>query len=158
MSILNFIFNKKKHRRPQYPYSKLYLSQLDVTKIQEEWSRIEELVKLGQPSQLRQAVIKADNLLDFALQRLTTGTTVGERLKNACPYFKDYLVYQGLWEAHKVRNALVHDAEYEPMHTVTKEAIAKVKRGLEVLGCGRTNYRTIDEPTLRVDRAFPWRG
>jgi len=133
-NLLNFIFGKKKPKRRQYRYSKLSLSSSDIRKIQTEWSRVEELVKLGQPSQLRQAVIKADNLLDFALQRLTTGTTMGERLKNAREYLKDYAVYQCLWEAHKVRNALVHEADYEPTHTVTKDAVVKVKRGLEALG------------------------
>ncbi len=132
MSILDFIF--KKQKRSRYQYSRLSLNQPDIKKIQTEWSRVEELIKLGQPSQLRQGVIKADNLLDFALSRLTTGTTVGERLKNARPYFKDYTVYQGLWEAHKVRNALVHEADYEPTRMVTKDAMAKFKRGLEVLG------------------------
>ena len=96
--------------------------------------RVEELVKIGQSSQLRQAVIKADNVLDLALRRLTTGTAMGERLKNAREYFKNYAVYQGLWEAHKVRNALVHEADYEPTHYVVKGAVAKFKRGLEVLG------------------------
>ncbi len=131
IKFLKRLFRKKKS---WYQYRHLSLSQLDVRKIQEEWARVEELVKLGQPSQLRQAVIKADNLLDFALSRLTTGTTVGERLKNARLYFKNYAVYQGLWEAHKVRNALVHEADYEPTHTVTKDAVVKVKRGLETLG------------------------
>lgn len=134
MSILDFIFKTKPKQRPKYQYSRLSLSRLDVTKIQNEWARVEELVKIGQPSQLRQAVIKADNLLDFALQRLTTGTVMGERLKNARAYFRDFRVYQSLWEAHKVRNALVHEADYEPPHFVVKEAIGKFKRGLASLG------------------------
>ncbi len=133
MSILDFIF-KKKHKRSKYRYSKLSLSPSDLSKIKDEWARVEELVKIGQPSQLRQAVIKADNLVDFALSRLTSGTTVGERLKNARAYFSDFRVYQGLWEAHKVRNALVHEADYEPPHYVTKEAIGKFRQGLEALG------------------------
>ncbi len=133
MGIFNFIF-KKKHKRSKYRYSKLSLSPSDLRKIQNEWARIDELVKIGKPSQLRQAVIKADNLVDFALSRLASGTTVGERLKNARPYFKDYAVYQGLWEAHKVRNALVHEADYEPPHYVAKEAIGKFRQGLEALG------------------------
>lgn len=138
MNILNFLFKKKpKHRR--YRYSKLSLGATDVKKIQDRWARVEELVKIGQPSQLRQAVIKADNVLDYALLRLTTGTTMGERLKNACPYFKDYAVYQGLWQAHKVRNALVHEADYEPTHYVVRDAVTKVKRGLEVLGAKLTS-------------------
>ena len=131
MRFLKRLFKKKKSR---YQYRRLSLSSADTGKIQDEWARIEELVKIGQPSQLRQAVIKADNILDFALSRLTTGTTMGERLKNARPYFKDYAAYQSLWEAHKVRNALVHEADYEPTHIVTKEAVVKIKRGLEVLG------------------------
>ena len=134
MKFLEHLFKKKK--KHQYQYSHLSLNQLDRRKIQTEWARVEELVKLGQPSQLRQAVIKADNILDSALSKLTTGATMGERLKNARPYFQDYAVYQGLWDAHKVRNALVHEADYEPTHTVTKDAIAKIKRGLEVLGAG----------------------
>ena len=132
MDFLRNLFKRKK--RSGYQYRHLSLSQLDVRKIQDEWARVDELVKLGHPSQLRQAVIKADNLLDFALSRLTTGATAGERLKNARQYFKDYAVYQGLWQAHKVRNALVHEADYEPTHTVTKDAIAKIKKGLEALG------------------------
>ena len=141
MNIFDFLFGKKKksRRRPQYQYRKLSLSSVDIRKIQNEWVRIEELVKIGQPSQLRQAVIKADNILDFALSRLTTGTAMGERLKNARPYFKDYAVYQNLWEAHKVRNALVHEADYEPPHHVTKNAIAKYKNGLVALGARLTN-------------------
>jgi hypothetical protein len=152
---VQFLKNLFKKKKPQYQYHRLSLSSSDIRKIQDEWLRVEELVKIGQPSQLRQAVIKADNLLDFALSKLTTGTTTGERLKNARPYycageaeqlqgakrhhFKDYAIYQGLWDAHKVRNALVHAADYEPMYTVTGDAVAKIKRGLEALGTGLSN-------------------
>ncbi len=128
-SLFDFIFGKKKKssRKP-------FLSTADLGKIRDSWVQIEELVKIGRPSQLRQAVIKADNLLDFALKLLTTGTTMGERLKNAQPCFKDYAVYQALWEAHKVRNALVHETDYEPPHFIIKEAIEKFKKGFEALG------------------------
>lgn len=139
MSFLDLFFKKDKKSRGRrrasgHRYSKLSLSTTDIRKIQDGWARVDELITVGQPSQLRQAVIKADNLLDFALQRLTTGAVMGERLKNAREYFKDYAVYQGLWQAHKVRNALVHEADYEPTHHVSKEAIGKIKRGLGVLG------------------------
>ncbi len=135
MNILNFLFNfKKKRKRRRHRYSKLSLSASDIRKIQTEWGRVEELVKLGKPSQMRQAVIKADNILNLALFRLSSGTNTGERLKNARPYFKNYAVYQGLWDAHKVRNALVHEADYEPTRAVTKDAITKIKRGLGALG------------------------
>jgi len=137
MVFLDFLF--KKQKRPGYLYERLSLSSSDRSKIEEEWSRVEELVKLGGPSQLRQAIIKADNVLDAALSKLTTGTTAGERLRNARPYFKDHTIYQGLWEAHKVRNALVHEADYEPPHYVVEDAIARTKRGLEVIGVRFSN-------------------
>lgn len=136
MGFLDFIFSKKTKRRSKHRYSKLSLSTTDIRKIQTEWARIDELLKVGNPSQLRQAVIKADNILDFALSRLTTGTTMGERLKNVEVYFSDFRVYQNLWQAHKVRNALVHEADYEPTHYVVKDAVAKIKRGLVALGVG----------------------
>jgi hypothetical protein len=139
MNISDLIFGRKGRKRPKYQYRRLSLSRYDVQKIHTEWERIEKLVKLGQSSQLRQAVIKADNILDFALSRLTTGTNTGERLKNARPYFKDYSVYQSLWQAHKVRNALVHEADYEPTHYVSKDAINKIKHGLAVLGVAFSN-------------------
>ena len=102
-------------------------------RIKEEWQKISGLVKAGTPSQLRQGLISADKALDNALRELVPGETMGERLKNAKPKF-DKFTYSKVWEAHKIRNNLVHEAGYEPPHYVIKEAISDLKDALYRLG------------------------
>jgi hypothetical protein len=104
----------------------------DREKIKEEWMKVEQLIEVGKPSVAKEAVIKADNLLDYALAQISSGETMGERLKNARGAFPPG-IYQGLWEAHKVRNALVHDSDYDLTQLVAKGALGKYKNGFEVL-------------------------
>lgn len=95
--------------------------------------KIDPALKSQQPSQLRQALITADKLLDTALKDLTSGENLGQRLKNVqdlLPWTK----YDRLWKAHKVRNALVHDVSYEPTYFILEEALRDYKDGLETLG------------------------
>ena len=102
--------------------------------IQNKWQvSIDLALKTKKPSQLRQALITADKLLDAALKDVSTGENMGERLKNAQKKF-DWAVYDKLWKAHKVRNALVHDVSYEPTYFVLEEALTDFKKGLESLG------------------------
>lgn len=102
--------------------------------IRETWQQVKQLEQLGGPSQLRQAVIKADTVVGAALKSRVRGETMGECLKRARDLFADYHVYQDIWDAHKVRNALVHDPSFEPTHTVLRTALRKFERGLKVLG------------------------
>lgn len=102
-------------------------------KIARDWANIKVLLDGKSPSQLRQALLTADKTLDNALRDLVPGNTMGERLKSAKDKF-DYGTYDRIWKAHKVRNALVHEAGYEPPHYVLTEAIENLRRGLEALG------------------------
>ncbi|RJR26528.1 hypothetical protein C4561_05280 [candidate division WWE3 bacterium] len=102
-------------------------------RIKDEWAKISELIKAGSPSQLRQALISADKTLDNALRELVPGETMGERLKNAKPKF-DKFTYGKVWDAHKIRNNLVHETGYEPPHYIIKEAISDLKDALYRLG------------------------
>lgn len=110
------------------------LDSVTEDKISAGWQRVSEMVKASSPSSLRQAVVEADKIFDAALKYLVQGEMMGERLKNAKELFRDRDVYQGVWEAHKVRNALVHEESYEPPYYVTKEMVEKFKVGLEALG------------------------
>lgn len=109
------------------------LSAIQQNKIEEEWQKIEELIRRGQPSQLKEAVIRADKLVDFALKHLVDGDSMGERLKNSRDLFSPK-TYQELWEAHKARNALVHEEGYDPPYYVSHEGLEKFKKGLRELG------------------------
>ncbi len=109
------------------------LSSSAVQQIKQQWLQIDQLKKLGSPAQLKQAVIEADKLLDHVLKMLVPGETMGERLKAAKPYFTDYQIYDQLWKAHKMRNSLVHESNFQPTHTVLHSTIDKYKNALDQL-------------------------
>ncbi len=108
------------------------LSGEDRALIHVRWHEIEQSVQRGGPTQLRQAVIEADKLVDYSLKQLQVGgETMGERLRQGAARFSDY---QGVWEAHKVRNQLVHEVNRELLSFETTGVLAKFKRGLHDLG------------------------
>lgn len=109
------------------------VSQDTMRKISEEWANVEILLKGKSPSQLRQALIVADKCLDAALKDIVPGETMGERLKNAISRF-DRSAYGRIWDAHKLRNSLVHEAGFEPPYFMINEAVANLKEGLYKLG------------------------
>ncbi len=101
-------------------------------KIQAEWANIQTLVAKKTPSPLRQALIAADKTLDNALRDIAKGETMAERLKNHKDKFDRY-TYNKIWEAHKVRNNLVHESGYEPPYYVVIEAIESFRAALRSL-------------------------
>jgi len=109
------------------------LTSTEEEKVISDWQRITELVVLGHPSGLKQAIINADKLMDYALKILVVGETMGERLKAARDMFSPE-TYDHLWQAHKVRNALVHETNYDPPHYVAKEAIDQFAAAFKELG------------------------
>ena len=128
MSFFDFLFRKTKKPRVGA------LSGTDRVFIRGEWQSIEQLLKLGDPSGRKEALIRADKLLDYALKRLARGETMGERLKIAQKLFSSWPVYDALWKAHKMRNALVHETGFEPPHYTIKTAVGQIETGLRDLG------------------------
>lgn len=127
MGLFEFLFGKS-YSKPKI------INSTDRDLMRSRWSQIEGLVKLGGPSQLRQAIIEADNLLALALKRLVNeDQSLGDNLKQAKDLFPSWDDYQKAWEAHKVRNALVHEAGYEPPHYMAKDTIMKFNEVLQVL-------------------------
>ncbi|OGC56140.1 hypothetical protein A2797_02175 [candidate division WWE3 bacterium RIFCSPHIGHO2_01_FULL_48_15] len=115
-----------------------FLKPYDKARITSEWGRIEQLVSAGSPSAIKEAVLAADKLLDYALAQISSGETMGERLKNSFSAFpRD--VYQGLWDAHKARNAMVHEINYDLSVLMAKEVLGKFKRGFMALGASLSN-------------------
>ena len=100
--------------------------------IKKDLESVKQALISKSPSQLKQAVMTADRALDAALKDIVSGETMGDRLKNAQPKF-DQIVYNKIWEAHKIRNSLAHEAGYEPPYYVLIGAIDNLKKGLEVL-------------------------
>ncbi|KKS31510.1 hypothetical protein A2380_00495 [candidate division WWE3 bacterium RIFOXYB1_FULL_43_24] len=109
------------------------VSQETVRKITSDWENISVLLKQKGPSQLKQALIMADKSLDAVLKEIVPGETMGERLKNAVDKF-DRPTYNRIWDAHKLRNSLVHEAGFEPAYFMVTEAVANLKEALYKLG------------------------
>lgn len=101
--------------------------------VEERWEAVEQLVLGGKPSQLRQAVVEADKILDYSLSQLCSGNSLGERLKTAKDLYSD-AVYSKLWDAHKIRNTLVHDVTFEMPTTSCRDAVNNIKAGLVAVG------------------------
>ncbi len=123
MNILKFLFGKVR---------RVNISGETFQKIDQDWQHIQTLLFGKSPSQLRQALILADKSLDNALKDLVAGETMGERLKNAKSLF-DALLYDKLWSAHRCRNALVHEAGFDPPHYVVTKAVEDLRKGLRAL-------------------------
>lgn len=105
----------------------------DKEMIRGKWQEIEELLKLGRPSNFQRGVLEADKLLNFALEKMGYQGSLGEKLKKAKNRFSES-AYNEIWQAHKIRNLTVHESNYELTNYQAKEAIEKFKRGLEELG------------------------
>ena len=107
------------------------LNSTDRDHVKSKWREIEELVKLGKPSQLKQAVIEADKLLELVLRRLINESqSLGANLKEAKDLFPSWEEYQKAWEAHKVRNALLHESNFEPTSSLVKDVVDKYRNVL----------------------------
>lgn len=101
--------------------------------IHQKWQEIEQLMQLGKPSNYAKAILEADKLLDHVLKGLRApGITMGDRLKASKNRFsKD--AYYAAWQAHKIRNELVHNSEYEATDFIARHAIVNFKKALDEL-------------------------
>lgn len=105
---------------------------IDRVKFQERWQKIELMLRVKTESSMKQALLEADKLLDLGLkEKKVKGETMGERLKSAHNLF-DKNLYNEIWQAHKLRNRLVHeDSEILSFQIETKVLV--FKRALKAL-------------------------
>jgi len=117
----------------QPKFIRLSIDYKDREIVRKRWQEIEELMRLGRPSNFQRAVLEADKLLSFVLEKMGHQGSLGEKLKASEDRFSKE-VYNDVWQAHKIRNLVVHEPNYELMNFQAKEAIEKFKRGLRELG------------------------
>jgi len=117
------IFRKKTHQNYNQPEN----ISLDHQFVQTKWQEIEQLMQLGSPSNYARAVLEADKLLDHILKaKRAPGLTMGDRLKASKNRFSP-AGYNAAWSGHKVRNELVHNAEYQVTDFIARAAIENFK-------------------------------
>ncbi len=82
-----------------------------VRKVVKAWAKITARLETGLESEYKLAVIEADSILNDILKRMGFGgETLGERLERLTAAILPNL--KQIWEAHKIRNNIVHDPDY----------------------------------------------
>ena len=131
MSILN-LFKKLFSLGPHIRFG---LGVQDVADIKRKWMEVEQLIALGKPSNFKTAILEADKILDYVLKLYGySGQTMGDRMK-AIPrdkHSRDF--FDNMWQAHKLRNEMVHNMGYEVQDFEAKSAIQKFEKVLRELG------------------------
>jgi hypothetical protein len=86
----------------------------------------------GDISKIKEGIIKFDNLLNKSLIiKGFRGQTLGERLKSSQKFFK-WEDYSGIWDAHKLRNKIVHE-DYNPSGAELKKSVKYFKLAIRRL-------------------------
>ncbi|MBR5027323.1 hypothetical protein IKX64_01895 [Candidatus Saccharibacteria bacterium] len=99
---------------------------------QSKFLAIESRLQKENPASYTLSIIEADKLLDKALMEVgLVGKTMGDRLKKSNDRFSDI---NAVWHAHKLRNAIAHDADFEIGFTQAKNALSTYKQALKDLG------------------------
>jgi len=99
--------------------------------VQKKWDQINETSKMNGQMGLKLALVEADTLLDAALKSIMMpGETLGERLKVAC--YK-YPKLRDVWWAHKLRNQLVHQHDFQLSNHQTRQALNEFEKALKTL-------------------------
>jgi len=96
------------------------------------WEEIEKHINSTREAEWKFALIEADKLVDELLRSAGfPGDTMGDILMNIQP--GQLTTLQGLWEAHKIRNRLVHDTNYFLRYTEAKRAVGLYEKTLREL-------------------------
>ncbi|MBZ9577794.1 hypothetical protein KJA13_02015 [Patescibacteria group bacterium] len=75
------------------------------------WAKITKRLETGKEAECKLAVIEADSLLNDIFKKMGySGETIGEILKQLDSTTLPNI--EQIWEAHKIRNNVVHDPDY----------------------------------------------
>lgn len=89
-------------------------------------NEIEKLLQSESPIELKHAVMEADKLVDYKLKLLKySGDSFADRLRDAEKTISKE-VYNSLWQGHKVRNQIAHEAELRIENRELREATKKL--------------------------------
>ena len=90
------------------------------------------MMTAGGPANYKQSIMEADKLVDMVLKTKVPGETMGERLKNSRNLFSKE-TYDSLWTAHKIRNRIAHEAEFEGLNSDATLAVRNFEKALKEL-------------------------
>lgn len=127
LGMLFFVFKTGGGKKPSKVNKKI---------VQDKWREIETSMSQGGPANFQSAVMEADKLFDYVLKGIVgnNNQNMGERLKLAQKKFSNWETYQGIWEAHKVRNRMAHEMNHELNSTLARNTVEQFRKGLRDLG------------------------
>ncbi|MFH1461217.1 MAG: hypothetical protein ABIF84_02245 [Patescibacteria group bacterium] len=100
--------------------------------MEERWRGVENKLAAGDENSYKLAIIEADKIFDELLKRLNLpGQDMGERLKGLSSNQIGNL--DDVWQAHRLRNRIVHEPDFRPNVTEVKRAIDSYQRTLRSL-------------------------
>lgn len=104
----------------------------DVQAYQTKWLKIENGLTKADTRSYNFSVLEADKLLDKALKEMgVPGQSMGEKLKklgNRLPNLNQ------IWYAHKLRNQIVHESDFQISYDDAKRALRNFRQALKNLG------------------------
>jgi hypothetical protein len=101
--------------------------------VQSRWSIVQTMTSQG-GNGLRQAIMEADKLLDYVLQgKGYRGDTMAERMRSAN---RQFTRRNDVWAAHKLRNALAHEVDFDLVPSQVKQSIKSYERAIKDLDGG----------------------
>lgn len=104
----------------------------NVEEYQTRFLKIENTFQKDNKLSYSVTVTEADKLLDKALiEAGIMGKTMGDRLKKCNGRFEDL---NAVWRAHKLRNIIAHEADFEVSYIQAKNALEIYKKALKDLG------------------------
>lgn len=104
----------------------------NVQEYQTRWLKIENSLEKGDERSYRLAIIEADKLVDRALNEMgIPGKSMGEKLKKIGNRLPDI---QKLWHAHKLRNQIVHESDFDINYNQARQALTIFRQTLKNLG------------------------
>ncbi|MBQ6414148.1 hypothetical protein IJI28_00795 [Candidatus Saccharibacteria bacterium] len=99
---------------------------------QTRFLEIENRLKQDNLASYTTTIINGDKLLDKALIEMgVSGKTMGDRLKRVGDRFTNT---NAVWRAHKLRNAIAHESDFEVGYKQAYNALQVYKQALKDLG------------------------
>lgn len=103
------------------------------SKYDAKWKEVREHLESLRDAEWKFAVIEADNILEEILGQMGfPGDTLGEKMKQID---KNQLAsINDLWEAHKLRNIIVHNPDYQIRYNDARVAVSQYEKALREMG------------------------
>lgn len=100
-----------------------------LRKVERQWQEIKKKLEMGMESEWKLAVIEADKILDNALNRMGFGgADLGERLTKLTAVSLPNI--EEIKEAHKIRDNIIHDANYRISLEDVRRVVAIYEKAL----------------------------